>query len=271
MADSCHDEMLKYCKSFEKDFPNNEKFFEGMIKWLISGDSDRSRGRCGWHISYLAKKAIDAMIYAFKTTKDVNEKGYKVVNFRQVGKIMHAMIIADSFFHDCHSDDINKDYCYTNYKLHNNLLKIAMPYKKLDLGMVDFFTDWAMYACFEFSKFDMETKQMLYDYQDSAFVQIDCRRGQAKKPYHKYEVLEEILSLEENENINCILDKYYKEFMKTGYPYLGDFKKQMEINIEQEWDEILDDEPELIELIEEYDRNFSTTKKKIDEKQDEKI
>ena len=262
MAELCHDEMLKCCKSFKNVFLNNEKFFAPAIKWLASSDSDQSRGRCGWHISYLAKKAIDATIYAFKTSKCRNKDGYRVVSHVDVGKIMHAMIITDSFFRDDHSGDINKDYCYPNYKIRDSLLEMAMPYRKLDGGVRNFFERWAMFACFEFGKLGMETKNMLYNYLDSAFVQIDSRRGEAKRPYHKYEVFDEILRLEKSENVNCILDLYYRELKKTGYPYLDQLKKLMQVNFERECDQALEDDPEMKEYLEELDRNFKG--KKVD-------
>jgi len=177
MADSCHEEMLKYCKSFEKDFDKNDKFFEPVKKWLESRDSNLSFGRCGPHISYLAKKAIDAMIYSFKNSNEIDENGNKVVHHRKLAEVMLAMIITDSFFCDDHSGDINEDYCYPKYKIRNNLLEIAMPYRKLDGGVRNFFERWAMFACFEFRKINLECRKMLFDYQDSAFVQIDSRRG----------------------------------------------------------------------------------------------
>jgi len=68
------------------------------------------------------------------------------------------------------------------------------------------------------------------------------------------------------------LDLYYRELKKTGYPYLDQLKKLMQVNFERECDQALEDDLEMKEYLEEINWNFSGKKStNLSTDEDEKI
>lgn len=269
-ADLLHSKMLGYSESLMEWFDDNPEIYMPYKEWLSSGDSTQNLGRCGWRISYYAQKAVDAVVYCVKNKDKIKDKNGNVTT-QNIAKIMHAMLVADLFFRNDHSDNINKDYCYPKYRINDKFLKLAIPYEMLDVGNKQFLNDWVFFSVNVYNNLEEKSKVNLLDNFDTAFVQEDHRRGYADKPYHWYQVFDKILELEESGRINDILKMLESEYLKTGYKWCDDFKTLINKNQDFEYEQILENDPELRDLVEEYNRNFSPKIKKDDFDEDEKM